>query len=215
MATERQRVADASRRLADERLVLGTAGNVSERAGDHIAITPTGGRLAELTPADIAIVDRAGAHVDGDLQATSELGLHLAIYEVFDAGAVIHAHPPIATALACVIDELPLIHYGMLGFGGAVRVAPYATFGSVELAEQTVIALRDRNTALMANHGMVTFAPDLRTALDNTLLLEWACEVYSRATTVGTPRTLDANAQQAVLDAVASKRYGTTHQVEK
>ncbi len=93
----------------------------------------------------------------------------------------IHAHPPIATALACVIDELPLIHYGMLAFGGTVRVAPYATFGSDELAEQTVTALRERNAALMANHGMVTFAPDLTRALDNALLLEWACEVYWRA----------------------------------
>jgi L-fuculose-phosphate aldolase len=210
MATERQRVADASRRLADKRLVLGTAGNVSERMGDHIAITPTGGRLAELTAADITVVDRAGNHVDGELAATSELALHLAIHDAYDAGAVVHAHPPIATALACVIDELPLVHYGMLALGGTVRVVPYATFGSDELAARTVTALAGRYAALMANHGMVAYASDLRTAVENTLLLEWACEVYWRATAIGTPRTLDAGEQQAVLDTVAARGYGTT-----
>ncbi len=209
MATERQRIADVSRRLADQGLVLGTAGNVSERAGDRIAITPTGARLGELTATEIAVVDRAGAHVDGELGATSELALHLAIYDSYDAGAVVHAHPPIATALSCVIDELPLVHYGMLALGGTVRVARYATFGSAELAERTVAALRGRNAALMANHGTVTFASDLGTALDNALLLEWACEVYWRAAAIGTPRTLDADDQQAVLDTVAARRYGT------
>jgi L-fuculose-phosphate aldolase len=211
MASERERVAASSRRLAAEGLVLGTSGNVSERSGERIAVTPTGGRLAELTAAEISVVDRHGGHVDGELAATSELALHLAIYERYDAGAVVHAHPPIGTALACVIDELPLVHYGMLAFGGSVRVAPYATFGSDELAERTVEALDGRNAALMANHGAVTFAPDVETALENALLLEWACEVYWRASAIGGPRGLDAGQQQAVLDTVASRRYGTTH----
>ena len=212
MASERERVAGSCRRLAAQGLVLGTSGNVSERAGERIAITPTGGRLAELTAAEISVVDRCGEHVEGELAATSELALHLAIYDHFDAGAVVHAHPPIGTALACVIDELPLVHYGMLAFGGSVRVAPYATFGSDELAERTVESLRDRNAALMANHGTVNFAADLDTAVENALLLEWACEVYWRASAIGTPHTLDAGQQQAVLDTVASRRYGTTHE---
>jgi L-fuculose-phosphate aldolase len=211
MASERERVAAASRRLAAEGLVLGTSGNVSERSGERIAVTPTGGRLSELTAAEISVVDRHGDHVDGELAATSELALHLAIYERCDAGAVVHAHPPIGTALGCVIDELPLVHYAMLAFGGSVRVAPYATFGSDELAERTVEALDGRNAALMANHGTVTFAPDLETAVENALLLEWACEVYWRASAIGGPRVLDAGQQQAVLDTVAARRYGTTH----
>jgi L-fuculose-phosphate aldolase len=212
LATERERVAEACRRLAGEGLVLGTSGNVSARAGERIAITPTGGRLAELTAAEICVVDRRGQHVEGELAATSELALHLAIYERCDAGAVVHAHPPIGTALACVIDELPLVHYGMLAFGGSVRVAPYATFGSPELADRTVEALDGRNAALMANHGTVNFAADLHSAVENALLLEWACEVFWRASAIGTPRTLDAGAQQAVLDTLAARRYGTTHQ---
>lgn len=215
MATERQRVADASRRLADEKLVLGTAGNVSERAGDQIAITPTGARLADLTASDITVIDRHGTHIDGDLAATSELALHLAIYERFDAGAVVHAHPPIATALSCVIEEIPLVHYGMLALGGTVRVAPYATFGSAELAEHTIDALEGRSAALMANHGMVAFAPTLEMAVDNTLLLEWACEVYWRAAAIGTPRALGAEEQQAVLETVAERAYGTTQKAAR
>jgi L-fuculose-phosphate aldolase len=213
MAIQRQRVADASRRLAEEGLVLGTAGNVSERDGDHIAITPTGARLGELAAGDVAVVDRTGAHVEGALAATSELALHLAVYDRYDAGAVVHAHPPIATALSCVLDELPLVHYGMLAFGGPVRVAAYATFGSDELAEQTVDALEGRNAALMANHGMVAFASELATAVENTLLLEWACEVYWRAAAIGTPKTLGADEQQAVLETVAKRTYGTTQKV--
>ena len=215
MATERDRVAEASRRLATEGLVLGTAGNVSARTDDLIAITPTGGRLGELTAADITVVDPAGTHVDGELAATSELALHLAIYAHCEAGAVVHAHPPIGTALGCVIDELPLVHYGMLAFGGSVRVAPYATFGSDELAERTVEALQNRNAALMANHGTVTFAADLTTAVENALLLEWACEVYWRAHAIGTPRTLGADEQRAVLETVASRRYGATRKAER
>ncbi len=211
MATERERVAEACRRLAAEGLVLGTSGNVSERAGERIAITPTGGCLAGLTGAEICVVDRHGEHVEGELAASSELALHLAIYERYDAGAVVHAHPPIGTALGCVIDELPLVHYGMLAFGGSIRVAPYATFGSADLAAGTVEALDGRNAALMASHGTVNFAADLGTAVENALLLEWACEVYWRASALGTPRTLDAGEQQAVLDTVASRRYGTTH----
>ena len=213
MAIQRQRVADASRRLADEGLVLGTAGNVSERDGDYIAITPTGARLAELAAGEVTVVDRTGAHVEGELAATSELALHLAVYDRYDAGAVVHAHPPIATALSCVLDELPLVHYGMLAFGGPVRVAPYATFGSDELAEQTVAALNGRNAALMANHGMVAFAADLTAAVENTLLLEWACEVYWRAAAIGAPKALGAEEQQAVLETVAKRAYGTTQKV--
>ena len=116
--------------------MLGTAGNVSARAGDHVAITPTGAVLAELEPAQVSIVDLEGVLVDGDLAPTSELALHLGVYERYGAGAVVHTHSPMATALSCVLDEVPCVHYQMLLLGGAVRVAPYATFGTPELAER-------------------------------------------------------------------------------
>jgi L-fuculose-phosphate aldolase len=205
----RARVAAAARRLAEERLVLGSAGNVSERVGELVAISPTGSALGSLAPDDVVVVDAAGERVDGALPASSELGLHLGIYRSYEAGAVVHTHAPLATALSCVLDELPVIHYQMLALGGAVRVARYATFGTPELAEATIEALRDRSAALMSNHGAVVHGPDLETAIEGMLVLEWACAVYWHAVGVGTPRTLDAEQQAAFKQAVAGRWYGS------
>ncbi|MFL5829389.1 MAG: class II aldolase/adducin family protein [Solirubrobacteraceae bacterium] len=212
---ERERVAAASRRLASEGLVLGTAGNISERAGDHVAITPTGAALADLRADHVAVVDLDGEHVDGELAATSELGLHLGVYHRYAAGAVVHAHPPMGTALSCVLDELPVVHYQMLSLGGPVRVAPYATFGTPELAELTLEALSERSAALMANHGTITYGPELDFAVTQSLLLEWACELYWRAATLGRPRALGPDEQEAVIDQVARRGYGSTQRVEQ
>jgi L-fuculose-phosphate aldolase len=207
----RERVAAAARRLARERLVIGTAGNVSERCDGLVAITPTGAALADLIPQHVAVVGLDGAHHAGDLAATSELELHLGVYRRYDARAVVHTHAPMATALSCVLDELPVIHYQMLLFGGPVRVAPYATFGSAELARLTLDALQDRNAALMANHGAIAFASDLDTAVEQSLMLEWACTVYWRAAALGTPRVLDADDRAAVVSTAVARGYGTTH----
>jgi L-fuculose-phosphate aldolase len=204
----RDRVAAAARRLADERLVLGTAGNISERVGELVAITPTGSVLEALTADDVVVVDMAGKHVTGELPASSELELHLGIYRRYDASAVVHTHASVATALSCVLDELPVVHYQMLTLGGAVRVAPYATFGTSELAALTLDALQDRNAALMSNHGAITHGPDLTTAVDRMLLLEWACGVYWHAAALGAPRTLDAEQQAAFMKAIADRGYG-------
>src|SRR5437764_2249424 len=156
----RESVAAAARRLAGEKLVLGTAGNVSARAAETIAISPTGAVLERLTAEQVALVDRDGEQMEGELEPSSELALHLGVYRRYDARAVVHTHAPMATALSCVIDELPVVHYQMLLLGGAIRVAPYATFGTPELAEATVAALQDRTAALMANHGAITFGHD-------------------------------------------------------
>jgi L-fuculose-phosphate aldolase len=125
LADERLAVVAACSRLAGQGLVIGTAGNVSAAAGELVAITPTGAELGELAPEQVSVVDRSGKLVDGELEPTSELGLHLAVYERYGAGAVVHTHAPVSTALGCVVDELPCIHYAMLLFGGSVRVVPY------------------------------------------------------------------------------------------
>jgi L-fuculose-phosphate aldolase len=101
---EREAVAAGARRLAAEGLVLGTAGNVSAAAGDLVAITPTGAVLADLQPSQVAVVDLDGALIEGELEPTSELDLHLGVYRRFGAGAVVHTHAPMATALSCVLD---------------------------------------------------------------------------------------------------------------
>jgi L-fuculose-phosphate aldolase len=211
MDAEREQVAAASRRLAVERLVLGTAGNVSARGkNDLVAITPTGAVLAELQADQVSVVDMDGKLVEGDLQPTSELDLHLGVYRRYDARAVVHTHAAWATAIGCALDELPCVHYQMLLLGGTVRVAPYRTFGTPELAEAVIEALDGRTAALMANHGALNYGASMDAALDGALLLEWACEVYWRAAALGEPRTLGEEDRQAVIEAVAQRSYGTT-----
>ena len=208
-ASARQHVADAARRLAAHGLVLGTAGNISERVGDdHVAISPTGASLESLTAEQVCVIDYDGELAEGELEPTSELALHLGVYQRYDAGAVVHTHSPMATALACALDEVPVIHYHMLALGGSVRVAPYATFGTPELAESTLDALEGRSAALMANHGAIVYATDAAAAVDSALLLEWACGVYWHASALGQPRVLDAEQQNAVVNAVLQRGYG-------
>jgi L-fuculose-phosphate aldolase len=211
----RESVASAARRLSDEGLVPGTAGNVSARAGELVAVTPTGAKLGDLEAEQIGVVDLAGEQLAGPLAPTSELGLHLGIHGQRGDGAVVHTHAPLATALSLVLDELPVVHYQMLLLGGSVRVAPYATFGSAELAAGVLAALEGRTAALMANHGAVTVGPDPASATEASLLLEWACGLYLRAAAVGTPRALDESAQQAVVEQAMRLGYGETKSVQE
>ena len=205
----RETVAAAARRLAAEKLVIGTAGTVSARAGGSVAITATGAQLERIDADQVAVVDLDG-NPQSELAPSSELGLHLGVYRRYDAGAVVHTHAPMATALSCAIDELPVIHYQVLLLGGSVRVAPYATFGTPELAEATLDALEGRTAALMANHGAIAYARDVDTAVELSLLLEWACGVYWHAKAIGEPKTLDAAQAQAVVEAAIARRYGGT-----
>ncbi len=211
----RSRIADACRRMAADGLVVGTAGNVSVRTGEHIAITATGAAFETMAAQEITLVDPGGAVVSGEFTPTSELDLHLGIYRACDANAIVHTHSPMATAVGLVVDELPCVHYQMLTLGGAVRVAPYATFGTPELADNVRIALDGRSAALMANHGAVTHAADLDKAVASASLLEWACTVYWHAAAIGTPRVLDAAAQADVIAAVVERRYGSPRPVTK
>jgi len=127
--------------------------------------------------------------------------------ERLGAGAVVHTHPPIGTALGLVIDELPCVHYEMVALGGAVRVAPYRTFGSQELADAVIEALEGRSAALMANHGAITFGEDLAQALERAHLLESMCELYWRAAAIGEPRALGGDDIEAVRAQARAKAY--------
>ena len=119
-----------------------------------------------------------------------------------------------ATALSCVLDELPCVHYEMLLLGGSVRVAPYETFGTPELAASVLDALEGRTAALMANHGTLCFGADVAGAVRATELLEWAATLWWRASALGEPRVLDEAQQQAVIEVAMQRRYGSTKPVE-
>lgn len=209
---EREQVAAAARRLAEEGLLIGTAGNVSVRAGDRVAITGTGVVLADCTAADVTVVSLAGDVLEGALVPSSELGLHLGVYAGSAAAAVVHTHAPYGTAVACVLDELPVLHYQQLLLGGAVRVAPYATYGTPELATATLAALDGRQAALLANHGSVAVGSSLEKAVEHALLLEWLAALHHRASVLGTPRALTEEQQAAVITQALATNYGTTQE---
>jgi L-fuculose-phosphate aldolase len=156
-------------------------------------------------------VELDGSPLDGPAP-TSELGLHLGVYQRFDwAGGVVHTHSPMATAIGCVLDELPPIHYQMLSLGGAVKVAPYATFGSDELHEHVLAALEGHTAALMKNHGTLTCGTGLDSAVEATLLLEWACSLYWHASQIGEPSVLSDDQLADVATQVQRLSYGVQH----
>ena len=123
-----------------------------------------------------------------------------------------HTHSVAATALSTLADELPAIHYYVAMFGGPVAVAPYATYGTDELAGHVVAALRGRTACLMANHGAVTTGADLKSALTASRYLEWLCEVYLRALMAGgaerSPRLLPADEIERVAGAARLRTAG-------
>lgn len=205
----REQVAHAARTLAHQGLLVGTAGNVSARDGAVVAVTASGVVLAGCRVEDVTVVDLSGAVVDGDLVPTSEISLHLGVYAASAAGAVVHTHAPFSTAVACVLDELPVLHYQQLVLGGAVRVAPYATFGTPRLAAHVHAALEGRQAALMANHGSVAVGASLDQAVEHAVLLEWLATLHHRASALGTPRVLTDDEQEAVVLAALSRGYGT------
>jgi L-fuculose-phosphate aldolase len=201
----REQVAAGARRLAAESLVHGTAGNVSARLGERIAITCVGTRLGEIDAAQVAVIDLDGRVLEGG-RPTSELELHLGVYREHGAGAVVHTHSTVATALSTVLHELPCVHYELLELGGPLRVAPYATFGTPELARNVVSALEGRRAALMANHGVVAYGTDLGQAVERARLVEWVAELYWRAAAIGPPRVLEEGALRDAEAAFAAYR---------
>ncbi|MGW4887911.1 class II aldolase/adducin family protein [Streptomyces murinus] len=176
-------VATARRSVADG-LVVGTSGNVSARVGDLVLVTPTGVPYDRLTPDDITGVDLTGRQVLGTLVPTSELPMHLAVYRTTDARAIVHTHAVHATAVSTLVPELPLVHYMAAALGGPVRVAPYATYGTDELAEHMLQALVDRSGCLLRNHGTLTYGATLDQAYDRTAQLEWMCRLWLTASSV-------------------------------
>lgn len=189
---EREAVAHACRRLRREGLVVGTAGNVSLRCGDLVVISPSGVDYDDLSAADVGVHDLSGAPVEAPLAPSSELPLHLAVYESTAHCAVVHTHAPASTALSTLVDVVPASHYYTAMFGGPVRVAPYATFGSAQLAAHVAEALVDRSAALLANHGAVLVGSRLAAVLDRTAYLEYVCDVQLRAGSYPAPvRVLD------------------------
>lgn len=191
--------------LAARDMLVGSSGNVSARQGAFMLITPTGCDAATLTAEQIVAMNFDG-QTGGQLRPSSEWELHAAIYEDDrDAQVIVHTHSDHATALSCLNLPLPAFHYNVAEFGGEdVRCAPYATFGTPELASLAVQAIASRSACLLANHGMIVHARTAQAALAAAIRLEALCRQYLLARAAGTPRLLS---RPDMHDAIA--RYAT------
>ncbi len=204
---QRNEVVQACRQLLATGLVRGTSGNVSLRQAESgsIAITPTGVGYPDMQAEQVAVLDTAGRQLDGALRPTSELALHLGIYRQRpDVHAVVHTHSMYATTFAVLGEPLPAVHYLIARAGGRVPLAPYARYGTLELAQACVRTLEDGLAVLLANHGVVAVGPDLAAAMAVAEAVEFVAELAWRARLAGTPNLLTeaqlAEAAEALAD---------------
>ena len=186
----------------------GTAGNLSVRLDEErLLVTPTGMSKYLMKPSDMVIVDLDGRLLAGARKVTSELGMHLAIYEMRgDISAVVHSHPPIATGFACAgrgLEEV-LCQEAVMALG-AVPMAEYATTGTGEVAESLGPYLLGHEAILMANHGVVTYGRDLLEAFLRMETVEHLANIELVAHQLGSPQTLSVKQVEQVR--MAKARY--------
>jgi len=198
-----------ARQLIKDGLGIGSAGNLSVRIGDVVAITPSAVKYDDLLPQDVSLVSLDGAPLRPDSNPSSETPMHLAVYRSSPARAVVHTHSPAVIALSTVFDELPAIHYAIAALGGPVRVAQYTRFGGEALAQVAVQALEGRSAAILQNHGAITYGNSLTDAYERAQLLEWLAELYARAAALGNPRLLSRSDLADVTAEVRRRHYSS------
>lgn len=208
VAAARRDVAEYGRRLLSDGLSVGTAGNLSVRIGDLVVVTPSGVRYERMRPDDVCVVALDGTKLAGEGEISSEWPMHRGVYTETDARAVVHTHSAEVVALSATRDELPAVHYAIVSLGGPVRVAPYARFGSEELARAVGHALAGRTAAILKNHGAVACGDTLERAYERALLLEWLACVYRRSLHYGSPHLLTGEELDAVAAEMRARRYG-------
>jgi L-fuculose-phosphate aldolase len=196
----RRQLIDTALEMNRSGINQGTSGNLSVRHGEGMLITPSGITYPALAPPDIVYVDRSGKS-DGLRKPSSEWRIHSDIYNAReDAQAILHAHPAECVALACMQKAIPAFHYMVAVAGGRdIRCAPYATFGTQELSDHVLKALRGRKACLMANHGLVCVETGLDKALSLAIEVEQLAKSYLRCLAVGDPVLLDSHEMDRVL----------------
>jgi L-fuculose-phosphate aldolase len=188
----RAEIVSVGRKLWERSYVDGNGGNISVRLGEaHLLCTPTMMSKGDLTPADICLCDLSGKLLAGNGKRTSELLLHLEIYKANpQARAVVHCHPPHATAFAITGTTPPV---GLIPeyefFIGPAAVARYETPGTRAFAETVLPFIKDHNTILLANHGIVCWADTVTHAEWLVEILENYCMTYLIAQQIGKPLT--------------------------
>lgn len=190
LENERKLVVQYGQKLVTARLTSGTGGNISiyNRDLKLMAIKPSGMAYFETKPEDVVVMDLDGNIVDGQRRPSSESTMHSIIYKNRpDVTSVIHCHSMYATTIACMNWDLPAVHY-MIGVAGVnVRCAKYATYGTPELADNCLEAITGRNAALLANHGLIACGQDISSTFSTIEEIEFCCELYYRAKSIGEP----------------------------
>ena len=186
----------------------GSSGNLSVRLdAQRLLVTPTGASKYLLRAADLVTVDLEGRQLTGTARVTSEIGMHLAVYrQRADVQAVIHSHPPVATAFACTgrgLDEV-LCQEAIMTVG-SIPLAGYATTGTEEVAASLEPFLAKHDAILMANHGAVSFGPTLLDAFLKMETIEHLAHIHLVAHQLGSVRTLKQEQMEQVFR--AKERY--------
>jgi L-fuculose-phosphate aldolase len=205
----KEQMCDIGRRIWVKGFCAGNEGNHSYRIGENkVLCTPTGISKGNLKPDDICVVDMEGKQLSGTRKRTSEILLHLAIYKArADVKAVIHSHPPHATAFAVAGVDLPTcIHPEAEVFLGAVKTAKYVTPGDNRLGESILPYVKDSNTIVLQSHGVVCFSPSLEQAYYQLEIVDAYARILILAKQVGSIRPLESTEMKELLE--LKNRFG-------
>lgn len=206
---ERNKIVRFGNKMVTAGLTTGSGGNLScfNREKNLIAITPSGIEYHEMDPCDILVIKPDGTIVDGSNTPSSETSFHLALYRTrHEICSVVHTHSTYATTFACLNREIPAVHY-LVGFSGnKVPLAPYATFGSRELADSITLSIKHYNAVLLANHGLVAVGTTLSKAFNTAEEIELVARICFQAESIGTPVILSDEEMERVIEKFA--HYG-------
>ncbi|WP_319778588.1 L-fuculose-phosphate aldolase [Maridesulfovibrio sp.] len=200
---ERELVVEYGKKLLESGLTTGTGGNLSIFNREHglVAISPSGLDYRLSTPEDIVVIDLDGNIKDSERKPSSEYGFHTVLYKKrADINAVVHTHSVYATTVACLNMELPAVHYLVAFAGKKVPLAPYATFGTPELAENVINTIGNYNAVLLANHGLITVGRGISNAFDAAEELELVARIYIQTLSVGKPVIVPDEEMDKVID---------------
>lgn len=203
----RSEIIETCQALVKLRLVQGTSGNVSVRSSKGLLITPTAVPYDRLTPDAIVALAWDGSS-EGSMRPSSEWRFHRDILaQRPDLNAIVHTHSTSATAVSILRRDIPAIHYSIaMAGGGTIRCAPYALFGSQQLADHAVRALEGRRACLLAHHGVIAAHATLPRALDLAMTVEELARQYLACLPMGDPPTLNS---EQIAEAVARfESYG-------
>lgn len=216
----RQEVIDTCIKMNALGINQGTSGNASVRVSDNpedgFFITPSSIPYEEIAPEDIVTMKLDGSH-SSNRRPSSEWRFHLDIMrERPDCGAIVHTHGMFATTLACLRMEIPAFHYMIAQAGGStIRCSDYATFGTQELSDTALEALKDRKACLLANHGMIAIGPNLKKALALAVEVETLAAMYWRTLQAGTPVILPDDEIARVGEKFGTMGYGAVEAQKK